>query len=168
MDLFSDDIIPLANIMEKIEEDEINKEEFAPETISDHIVDQQSDKQNSDFLNKTLLGKKKLRAKKKKHFKKSKFNGIKSSCNEKKNVNKNFNSDSLLLNYDKDLKSYKLDCLSSIKNQIVNLYKCYRSLENLIKNDTDNELIKTEPKKEKIKGKKNQKNKVDITKLNNV
>ena len=69
---------------------------------------------------------------------------------EKKN--KNFNSDSLLSNYDKDLKSYKLDCLYSIKNQIVNLYKCYKSLENLIKNDTDNELIKTEPKKEKIKG----------------
>ena len=168
MDLFSDDIIPLANIMEKIEEDEINKEEFAPETISDHIVDQQSDKQNSDFLNKTLLGKKKLRAKKKKHFKKSKCHCVKSDCNGKKNENKNFNSDSLLSNYDKDLKSYKLDCLSSIKNQIVNLYKCYRSLENLIKNDTDNELIKTEPKKEKIKGKKNQKNKVDITKLNNV
>ena len=85
MDLFSDDIIPLADTMKKIEEDEIkNKEEFEPETISDHIVDQQSDKQNSDFLNKTLLGKKKLRAKKKKHFKKSKFNGIKSSCNGKK------------------------------------------------------------------------------------
>ena len=61
MDLFSDDIIPLADTMKKIEEDEINnKEEFAPETISDHIVDQQSDKQNSDFLNKTLLGKKKI------------------------------------------------------------------------------------------------------------
>ena len=168
MDLFSDDIIPLANIMEKIEEDEINKEEFAPETISDHIVDQQSDKQKSDFLNKTLLGKKKLRAKKKKHFKKSKFNGIKSSCNGKKNENKNFNSDSLLSNYDKDLKSYKLDCLSSIKNQIVKLCKCYKSLENLIKNDTDNKLIKTETKKEKIKEKKNQKNKAEITKLNNV
>ena len=168
MDLFSDDIIPLANIMEKIEEDEINKEEFAPETISDHIVDQQSDKQNSDFLNKTLLGKKKLRAKKKKHFKNPKLNGIKSSCNGKKNENKNFNSDSLLSNYDKDLKSYKLDCLSSIKNQIVKLCKCYKSLENLIKNDTDNKLIKTETKKEKIKEKKNQKNKAEITKLNNV
>ena len=168
MDLFSDDIIPLANIMEKIEEDEINKEEFAPETISDHIVDQQSDKQNSDFLNKTLLGKKKLRAKKKKHFKNPKLNGIKSSFNGKKNENKNFNSDSLLSNYDKDLKSYKLDCLSSIKNQIVKLCKCYKSLENLIKNDTDNKLIKTETKKEKIKEKKNQKNKAEITKLNNV
>ena len=169
MDQFSDDIIPLADTMKKIEEDEIkNKKKFEPETISDHIVDEQSDKQNSDFLNKTLLGKKKLRAKKKKHFKKSKFNGIKSSCNEKKNENKNFNSDSLLLNYDKDLKSYKLDCLSCIKNQIENLYNCCKSLENLIKNDTDNELIKTEPKKEKIKEKKNQKNKAEITKLNNV
>ena len=66
------------------------------------------------------------------------------------------------------MKSYKLDCLSNIKNQIQNLYKCYKSLENLIKNDTDNELIKTEPKKEKNKEKKNQKNKADITKLNNV
>ena len=169
MDLFSDDIIPLADTMKKIEEDEIkNKKEFEPETISDHIVDQQSDKQKSDFLNKTLLGKKKLRAKKKKHFKKSKCNCVKSDCNGKKNENKNFNSDSLLSNYDKDLKSYKLDCLYSIKNQIVNLYKCYKLLENLIKNETYNELIKTEPKKEKIKGKKNQKNKVDITKLNNV
>ena len=169
MDLFSDDIIPLADTMKKIEEDEIkNKKKFEPETISDHIVDEQSDKQNSDFLNKTLLGKKKLRAKKKKHFKKSKFNGIKSSCNGKKNENKNFNSDSLLPNYDKDLKSYKLDCLYSIKNQIENLYKCYKSLENLIKNDNDNKLIKTELKKEKIKGKNNQKNKVDITKLNNI
>ena len=150
MDQFSDDIIPLADTMKKIEEDEIkNKKKFEPETISDHIVDEQSDKQNSDFLNKTLLGKKKLRAKKKKHFKKSKFNGIKSSCNGKKNENKNFNSDSLLPNYDKDLKSYKLDCLYSIKNQIENLYKCYKSLENLIKNDNDNKLIKTELKKEK-------------------
>ena len=61
MDQFSDDIIPLADTMKKIEEDEIkNKKEFEPETISDHIVDQQSDKQNSDFLNKTLLGKKKI------------------------------------------------------------------------------------------------------------
>jgi hypothetical protein len=169
MDLFSDDIIPLADTMKKIEEDNIkNKEEFEPETISDHIVDERSDKQNSDFLNKTLLRKKKLRAKKKKHFINPKLNGIKSSCNGKKNENKNFNSDSLLSNYDKDLKSYKLDCLSSIKNQIVNLYKCYKSLENLIKNDTDNKFIKTEPKKEKIKGKKNQKNKAEITKLNNV
>ena len=169
MDLFSDDIIPLADTMKKIEEDEINnKKEFEPETISDHIVDERSDKQNSDFLNKTLLKKKKLRAKKKKHFINPKLNGIKSSCNGKKNENKNFNSDSLLSNYDKDLKSYKLDCLFSIKNQIENLYKCCMSLENLIKNDTDNELIKTEPKKEKIKEKKNQKNKVDITKLNNV
>lgn len=96
------------------------------------------------------------------------MNGIKSSCNGKKNENKNFNSDSLLSNYDKDLKSYKLDCLSSIKNQIVKLCKCYKSLENLIKNDTDNKLIKTETKKEKIKEKKNQKNKAEITKLNNV
>ena len=173
MDPFSDDIIPLADTMKKIEEDEKkkkikNKEEFAQETIFDHIVDEQSDKQNSDFLNKTLLGKKKLRAKKKKHFKKSKCNCVKSDCNGKKNENKNFNSDSLLSNYDKDLKSYKLDCLSSIKNQIVKLCKCYKSLENLIKNDTDNKLIKTETKKEKIKEKKNQKNKAEITKLNNV
>jgi len=173
MDPFSDDIIPLADTMKKIEEDEKKKkikkkEEFAQETIFDHIVDEQSDKQNGDFLNKTLLGKKKLRAKKKKPFKNPKLNCIKSSCNGKKNGNKNFNSDSLLSNYDKDLKSYKLDCLSSIKNQIVKLCKCYKSLENLIKNDTDNKLIKTETKKEKIKEKKNQKNKAEITKLNNV
>ena len=61
MDQFSDDIIPLADTMKKIEEDEIkNKKKFETETISDHIVDEQSDKQNSDFLNKTLLGKKKI------------------------------------------------------------------------------------------------------------
>ena len=84
MDLFSDDIIPLANIMEKIEEDEINKEEFAPETISDHIVDQQSDKQNSDFLNKTLLGKKNYELRKKNISKNQNLMVLKVVVTEKK------------------------------------------------------------------------------------
>ena len=85
MDPFSDDIIPLADTMKKIEEDEIkNKKEFEPETISDHIVDQQSDKQNSDFLNKTLLGKKNYELRKKNISKNQNVTVLKVIVTEKK------------------------------------------------------------------------------------